>query len=437
MQASSQRAGGAGALDTADARDAAGRPSQVRILPDAVHTAAAAAAALGVEVGPDRQLADLRRRRRAAAGAHLRAPTGWTPPRSPRVIGASAGAAGQPRISSASTPASRSAGSHRSATPSRSAPWSTPRSPAYDEIWAAGGVPRAVFPTTYAGAGPDHRRHPGGGGVTARRYFELPPLRPARGGYAARAVDPGRPASAAGRRARGLRRRDGLRRRGDAQPGGTTSPPTYAGPVSARSPPSPPTASSSASATATTPRPGSGGTTRWRRWTRRPGSLADRLLRGGRAARPHRRPGARPGRTPAARAAQPWPPAAPPCCPRPRPTSRRPGPGGSTAASASSTCCAIFVSPATPAPSRYSAVACRWSVAARGSRSDRGQRRSGCDAADQLARSRAGSSTSHRPRPSTVSDARRQAWVRPAREPLPPARAATAMGSRAGPVGRR
>jgi prolyl-tRNA editing enzyme YbaK/EbsC (Cys-tRNA(Pro) deacylase) len=39
------------ALDAAGARDAAGRPSQVRILPEAAPTAAAAAAQLGVEVG--------------------------------------------------------------------------------------------------------------------------------------------------------------------------------------------------------------------------------------------------------------------------------------------------------------------------------------------------------------------------------------------------
>src|SRR5690349_23454178 len=39
------------ALDSAGAHDAEGGPSTVRILPDAVHTAVAAAAALGVQVG--------------------------------------------------------------------------------------------------------------------------------------------------------------------------------------------------------------------------------------------------------------------------------------------------------------------------------------------------------------------------------------------------
>ncbi|NUR73627.1 MAG: YbaK/EbsC family protein, partial [Hamadaea sp.] len=39
------------ALDCADAVDGSGRPSSIRILPEAVHTAALAAAALGVEVG--------------------------------------------------------------------------------------------------------------------------------------------------------------------------------------------------------------------------------------------------------------------------------------------------------------------------------------------------------------------------------------------------
>src|SRR5262245_55192831 len=39
------------ALDAAGARDGDGQPARVRILPDAVHTAVAAAAALDVEVG--------------------------------------------------------------------------------------------------------------------------------------------------------------------------------------------------------------------------------------------------------------------------------------------------------------------------------------------------------------------------------------------------
>src|SRR5438874_13806980 len=39
------------ALDAADAHDGGAGPSRVRTLPDAVHTAAAAAAALGIEVG--------------------------------------------------------------------------------------------------------------------------------------------------------------------------------------------------------------------------------------------------------------------------------------------------------------------------------------------------------------------------------------------------
>ena len=39
------------ALDAADARDGSGQPCRIRMLPEAVLTAAAAAAALGVEVG--------------------------------------------------------------------------------------------------------------------------------------------------------------------------------------------------------------------------------------------------------------------------------------------------------------------------------------------------------------------------------------------------
>jgi hypothetical protein len=75
------------ALESADAHDGGGAPSRIRMLPDAVHTAAAAADALEVQVGqhpkPVRTLVDM-----ALSG--------------------------------------------------------------YDEIWAAGGIPHAVFPTTYA-----------------------------------------------------------------------------------------------------------------------------------------------------------------------------------------------------------------------------------------------------------------------------------------------
>src|SRR6266545_4857318 len=89
------------ALDSADARDGGGRPSRVRMLPDAVTTAAAAAAALGVQVG---QIAN-------------------------SLVFA---AGGQPLLVMTS-------GAHRVDTALAE----------YDEIWAAGGIPHAVFPTTY------------------------------------------------------------------------------------------------------------------------------------------------------------------------------------------------------------------------------------------------------------------------------------------------
>ena len=98
----------------------------------------------------DRQLADLRRGRRAAAGADLRARTGWTPPRWPPASGVAGAARATPEFvrehtgqadrrgrAARSPEAGAHAGRHRA--------W-----PRYGEIWAAGGVPRAVFPTTYA-----------------------------------------------------------------------------------------------------------------------------------------------------------------------------------------------------------------------------------------------------------------------------------------------
>ena len=111
---------------------------------------------------------------------------------------------------------------------------------------------------------------------------------------------------------------------------------------------------SPASATATLGGPGQW----WHDQVRRaldaadPQALADRLLRGGRAARPAARAGARPGRPAAARAARDGRRARPRCCPPRRPTSRRPGPGGCTGGSASSTCCATSTSPATSGRSR-------------------------------------------------------------------------------------
>ena len=50
---------------------------------------------------------------------------------------------------------SPSAASHPSATHPPCAPWWTPRCRPYPVVWAAGGTPHAVFPTSYAGTAAD------------------------------------------------------------------------------------------------------------------------------------------------------------------------------------------------------------------------------------------------------------------------------------------
>jgi prolyl-tRNA editing enzyme YbaK/EbsC (Cys-tRNA(Pro) deacylase) len=136
------------ALDKADARDGSGQPCRIRTLPDAVHTAAAAAAALDVEVG---QIANSLIFN--ADGAPLLVLT-----------------SGAHRVDTARLAADLKVGSLKRATPEfvrehtgqpigGVAPLGHPRPVrtlvdtalgAYPEIWAAGGVPRAVFPTTHA-----------------------------------------------------------------------------------------------------------------------------------------------------------------------------------------------------------------------------------------------------------------------------------------------
>ncbi|MER7456546.1 YbaK/EbsC family protein [Micromonospora sp. NPDC126480] len=135
------------ALDGAGAHDGSGAPSAVRLLPDAVHTAAAAADTLGVEVG---QIANSLIFE--ADGAPLLVLT-----------------SGAHRVDTAGLAASIGVARLRRATPEfvrehtgqvigGVAPVGHPRPlrtlvdvalDKYDEIWAAGGVPRAVFPTTY------------------------------------------------------------------------------------------------------------------------------------------------------------------------------------------------------------------------------------------------------------------------------------------------
>jgi prolyl-tRNA editing enzyme YbaK/EbsC (Cys-tRNA(Pro) deacylase) len=134
------------ALDSAGATDGSGRPSQVQLLPDAVHTAPAAAAALGVEVGQ-------------IANSLIFDADG-----DPLLVLTS----GAHRVDTAKVAAQLGVSALRRATPEfvrehtgqpigGVAPLGHPKPVrtlvdthlgGYAEIWAAGGVPRAVFPTT-------------------------------------------------------------------------------------------------------------------------------------------------------------------------------------------------------------------------------------------------------------------------------------------------
>ncbi|MEV0810178.1 YbaK/EbsC family protein [Micromonospora sp. NPDC050200] len=136
------------ALDGAGARDGAGAPSVVRLLPEAVHTAAAAASALGVDVG-------------AIANSLVFDADG-----APLLVLTS----GAHRVDTAGLAARIGVTRLRRATPEfvrehtgqvigGVAPLGHPRPlrtlvdtalQGYDEVWAAGGVPQAVFPSTYA-----------------------------------------------------------------------------------------------------------------------------------------------------------------------------------------------------------------------------------------------------------------------------------------------
>ncbi len=135
------------ALSAAGAVNGSGEPSVVRVLPDAVTTAAAAAAALGVEVGQiaNSLVFD-------ADGAPLLVLT-----------------SGAHRVDTAKVAADLGVGALKRATPDfvrqhtgqpiggvaplgHPAPLRTLVDTAlagYDEIWAAGGIPHAVFPTTF------------------------------------------------------------------------------------------------------------------------------------------------------------------------------------------------------------------------------------------------------------------------------------------------
>jgi prolyl-tRNA editing enzyme YbaK/EbsC (Cys-tRNA(Pro) deacylase) len=136
------------ALDAAAAVDATGNPSRVRLLPDAVHTAAAAAAALGVLVG---QIANSLVFE--ADGSPLLALTSGAHRADPGKLAAAVGAT---RVRRATADFVRE---HTGQPIGGVAPLGHPGPvptlvdtalSGYEEIWAAGGVPRAVFPTTYA-----------------------------------------------------------------------------------------------------------------------------------------------------------------------------------------------------------------------------------------------------------------------------------------------
>jgi prolyl-tRNA editing enzyme YbaK/EbsC (Cys-tRNA(Pro) deacylase) len=135
------------ALDSATARDGSGGPTQVRILPDAVHTAAAAAAALDVEVGQIANSlifnADGEPLLVLTSGAH-------------RVD--TAHLAAQLGVTTLKRATPEFVREHTGQPIGGVAPLGHPKPvrtlvdtalTQYDEIWAAGGVPRAVFPTTY------------------------------------------------------------------------------------------------------------------------------------------------------------------------------------------------------------------------------------------------------------------------------------------------
>jgi prolyl-tRNA editing enzyme YbaK/EbsC (Cys-tRNA(Pro) deacylase) len=135
------------ALRTAGARDDSGAPSQVRTLPDAVHTAIAAAAALGVEVGQIASSlvfeADGQPLLVLTSGAH-RVDTSRL-----------AATLGITRIRRASAEFVRK---HTGQPIGGVAPLGHPQPlrtlvdtelAQYGQVWAAGGVPTAVFPITY------------------------------------------------------------------------------------------------------------------------------------------------------------------------------------------------------------------------------------------------------------------------------------------------
>jgi prolyl-tRNA editing enzyme YbaK/EbsC (Cys-tRNA(Pro) deacylase) len=135
------------ALDSAGAHDAEGHPCLVRILPDAVHTAGAAAAALGVQVGQIANSlvfdADDEAVLVLTSGAH-RVDTAKVA----RHVGATSVRRASPDF----------VRRHTGQVIGGVAPLGHPKQvhtlvdtalEEFDVIWAAGGIPQAVFPITY------------------------------------------------------------------------------------------------------------------------------------------------------------------------------------------------------------------------------------------------------------------------------------------------
>ncbi|MER5455798.1 YbaK/EbsC family protein [Micromonospora sp. NPDC002389] len=136
------------ALDGPYTRNGSGKRALVRLLPDAVHTAAAAAEALGVDVGAiaNSLVFD-------ADGAPLLVLTSGAHRVDTDVLAARLGVTRLRRA----TP--QFVKEHTGQVIGGVAPVGHPRPlrtlvdtalEKYDEVWAAGGVPQAVFPTTYA-----------------------------------------------------------------------------------------------------------------------------------------------------------------------------------------------------------------------------------------------------------------------------------------------
>jgi len=135
------------ALQSAGARASGDQPSQVRLLPDAVTTAVAAAAALGVEVGQiaNSLIFD-------ADGAPLLVLTSGAHRVDTAKVAGLIGASGLRRATPdfVRTHAGQPIGGV--APLGHPAPLRTLVDTAlaqYEEVWAAGGIPHAVFPITY------------------------------------------------------------------------------------------------------------------------------------------------------------------------------------------------------------------------------------------------------------------------------------------------